>query len=184
MLPVSSTASAPLSGEPRSPGAPAVPRGRKLLVRRSPVHGRGVFAARDLAQGETVIEYTGEIISWQEAQDRHPHDPEQPNHTFYFHVDDDHVIDGGVGGNASRWINHACDPNCETDQRGLRMFIVAIRPIARGEEITYDYGLMLQERHTARVKAEYPCWCGSPQCRGTLLAPKRPPARKRTAGAP
>lgn len=76
------------------------------------VHGRGVFALQDIAAGEVLVEYTGEIISWQEAQDRHPHDPSQPNHTFYFHVDEDRVIDANYGGNSARWINHSCDPNC------------------------------------------------------------------------
>ncbi|MEH3085082.1 MAG: SET domain-containing protein-lysine N-methyltransferase [Xylophilus ampelinus] len=150
---------------------------RRLQVRRSGVHGKGVFALRGIAAGEVLIEYVGEIISWQEAQDRHPHDPSQPNHTFYFHIDDDRVIDAAHGGNSSRWINHACDPNCETDERGGRIFIRALRDIAAGEELTYDYGLTLDERYTPRLKAEYPCWCGAPNCRGTLLAPKRRPSR-------
>ena len=120
-----------------------------------------------------VAEYVGEVISWDEAQDRHPHDPAQPNHTFYFHVDADRVIDANFGGNASRWINHACEPNCETDEREGRIFIMALRDIAMGEELNFEYGLMLEERYTPMLKAEYPCWCGAPSCRGTLLAPKR-----------
>lgn len=151
--------------------------GRRYQVRRSGVHGKGVFALRSIAPGETLMEYTGEIIDWDEAQRRHPHDPENPNHTFFFHVDDSRVIDGGVNGNAARWINHACDPNCETDERNGRIFIVALRDIAPGEEINYDYGLTVDERYTAKLKAEYPCYCGSPLCRGTLLAPKRRRAR-------
>jgi SET domain-containing protein len=153
------------------------PPGRRLQVRRSGVHGKGVFALRGIAEGETLIEYVGEIITWDEAQERHPHDPSQPNHTFYFHIDDDRVIDAARGGNSSRWINHACEPNCETDERGGRVFIRALRDIAAGEEITYDYGLTLDERYTPKLKAEYPCWCGAPTCRGTLLAPKRRLAR-------
>ncbi|MBS0467352.1 MAG: SET domain-containing protein-lysine N-methyltransferase [Proteobacteria bacterium] len=147
--------------------------GRRIQTRRSGVHGRGVFAMQDIAEGEVIIEYKGEVISWQEAQDRHPHDPEQPNHTFYFHIDDEHVIDGKHHGNCARWINHSCDPNCYADERGGRVFITALRNIAAGEELNYDYGLMVQERYTKKLKAEYPCWCGSRNCRGTLLAPKR-----------
>ena len=146
---------------------------RRIQTRNSPVHGKGVFAVQDIAEGETLIEYVGEIISWPEAQARHPHDPGNPNHTFYFHVDEDHVIDALVGGNSSRWINHACDPNCEADEQGGRIFIKALRNIAAGEELNYDYGLMIDERYTPKLKADYPCWCGSVQCRGTLLAPKR-----------
>jgi hypothetical protein len=102
---------------------------------------------------------------------RHPHDPKDPNHTFYFHVDEDRVIDALHGGNSSRWINHSCDPNCEADEVDGRIFIKALRDIAAGEELNYDYGLIIDERYTPKLKAEYPCWCGSAHCRGTLLAP-------------
>ena len=99
------------------PQAPRKRPGRRIQVRRSGIHGKGVFALQPLAKGETVIEYTGEIISWREALRRHPHDPKDPHHTFYFHIDDKHVIDAKVGGNAARWINHACSPNCRPPWR-------------------------------------------------------------------
>jgi hypothetical protein len=150
--------------------------GKRIQVRRSGVHGKGVFALQDLAEGETLIEYVGEVISWDEAQDRHPHDPNDPNHTFYFHVNEDRVIDALYGGNSSRWINHSCDPNCEADEDNDRIFIKAIRNIRAGEELNYDYGLIIDEPYTKKLKAEYPCWCGSANCRGTLLSPKRRPA--------
>ena len=141
-------------------------------MRRSGVHGKGVFALQDIAEGETIIEYVGEIISWDEAQDRHPHDPNDPNHTFYFHVNEDRVIDALYGGNSSRWINHSCAPNCEADEDNDRIFIKAIRNIQAGEELNYDYGLIIDEPYTKKLKAEYPCWCGAKNCRGTLLSPK------------
>ncbi len=146
--------------------------GRRIQTRRSGVHGKGVFAAQDIAEGETIIEYVGEIIPWTEAQRRHPHDASDPNHTFYFHIDEERVIDALYGGNCSRWINHSCNPNCEADEDGGRVFIKALRNIAVGEELNYDYGLIIDERYTKKLKAEYPCWCGAKQCRGTLLAPK------------
>jgi SET domain-containing protein len=146
---------------------------RRIQTRRSGVHGKGVFAVLDLAEGEIILEYTGQIIGWAEAQARHPHDPDQPNHTFYFHVNENHVIDALHGGNSSRWINHSCAPNCEAEEVGGRIFIKALRNIAAGEELNYDYGLIIEERYTPKLKAEYPCWCGTAQCRGTLLAPKR-----------
>ena len=155
------------------PSKPPRSDARRIQVRRSGVHGKGVFALQDIAEGETLIEYKGEVVSWEEAQDRHPHDPSDPNHTFYFHVNEDRVIDGGVRGNAARWINHSCDGNCEADERDGRIFIVALRNISAGEELSYDYGLIIEERYTPKLKAEYPCWCGSTNCRGTLLAPKR-----------
>jgi uncharacterized protein len=146
--------------------------GRRIQTRRSGVHGNGVFAVQDIAAGETLIEYKGEVISWKEALRRHPHDPSQPNHTFYFHIDDKHVIDGKVNGNASKWINHACDPNCEADEQDGRVFIKALRDIAAGEELNYDYGLIIDEEYTPELLAEFPCWCGAETCRGTLLSPK------------
>lgn len=146
---------------------------RRIQVRRSGIHGKGVYAVQDIAAGEALIEYLGEIINWEEAQARHPHDPANPNHTFYFHIDESRVIDALHGGNSSRWINHACDPNCEAHERDGRVFIRALRDIVCGEELNYDYGLIIEERYTKKLKAEYPCWCGSARCRGTLLAPKR-----------
>jgi SET domain-containing protein len=128
---------------------------------------------QDIAEGETIIEYVGEVISWDAAQERHPHDPADPNHTFYFSLEDGTVIDALYGGNSSRWINHSCDGNCEADEVAGRVYIKALRNITAGEELNYDYGLVLEDRYTKKLKAEYSCWCGTPSCRGTLLAPKR-----------
>ena len=163
----------------RQPAVAVTPR-RRTQVRRSGVHGRGVFANVPLQAGERLFEYTGEVISWDEAQRRHPHDPSNPNHTFYFQIDSGQVIDGLHGGNSSRWINHSCAPNCEAEETDQgRVFIYALRDIAAGEELFYDYGLMVEERYTPRLKADYACHCGAPNCRGTLLAPKRRPAASR-----
>jgi len=144
---------------------------RKIEVRDSGVHGRGVYALAPFAAGARIIEYTGELISWDEAVARHPHDPSQPDHTFYFHLDSGMVIDG-LRGNLARWINHACEPNCEADEVDGRVFVNALRDLEPGEELFYDYRLMLDERHTAKVKKQFACWCGAATCRGTMLAPK------------
>ena len=153
--------------------APPSPRGR-TQVRSSGIHGKGVFALKPIEAGKRIIEYTGDVITWKEAQRRHPHDPDDPNHTFFFHIDDKRVIDGGTGGSA-KWINHACDPNCEADEDedAGRVFIKALRDIAPGEELNYDYGLVLEGRQTKKAKKQFECRCGSANCRGTMLAPKR-----------
>ena len=145
---------------------------RRIQARRSGVHGRGMFAVQNLAKDEVVIEYVGEIIDWGTALDRHPHDPKDPNHTFYFHLEGGRVIDAKHGGNSSRWINHSCNPNCEADAQGDRVFIKTLRDINAGEELFYDYGLVIDGRHTKKLKAEYQCWCGAHECRGTMLAKK------------
>ena len=159
--PPASTASAPQKSS------------RRLQVRRSGIHGKGVFAMRPIAKGEIVIEYIGEVITWKEALRRHPHNPADPDHTFYFHVDDKHVIDGKHIGNSAKWINHACAGNCEAEEIDGRIFVRALRAIKAGEELSYDYGLVLEGRHTPKVKKQFECRCGSRRCRGTMLAPKR-----------
>ena len=165
--PLAATVSAVATASPATGGDT-----RRIQTRRSGVHGKGVFAVQPLAEGETLIEYIGEVINWKEALRRHPHDPKDPNHTFYFHIDEKHVIDAKVGGNSSRWINHSCKPNCEADEEGGRVFIKALRNIEAGEELFYDYGLIIDAKYTKKLLAEYPCWCGAKKCRGTLLAPK------------
>jgi len=148
--------------------------GRRIQVRRSAVHGRGVFAAAEIAEGELIIEYTGEVIDWPEALRRHPHDPANPNHTFYFSLEGGRVIDAKHGGNSSRWINHACEPNCIADETDGRVFIRALHPLHPGDELFYDYGLVLDERMTAKLKKQYACCCCAASCRGTMLGRKKP----------
>lgn len=150
---------------------------RRLAVRRSPIHGRGVFATQALAAGERVIEYRGVRIPRAEAQRR-----ETPGHTFLFTVNEGWAIDGGRHGNSARWINHSCDPNCEAvvhvdldgDERRDRVFIETLRPVRAGEELTFDYRVELPVPHTRARAREWPCRCGAASCRGTLLAPRTP----------
>jgi SET domain-containing protein len=166
--PKTSTGARRANGAQRA--APA--RRSKIEVRQSAIHGRGVYAARDLKKGERIIEYTGRIISWKEADRVPPSDPDDPNHTFLFSLaDGKRVIDASGARNAARWINHSCDPNCETEEtEDGRVFIEALRDIPRGEELHYDYCLVIDEKLTKKLKREYRCLCGAPDCRGTMLA--------------
>lgn len=162
---------------PVKAAAPSTMRNRKAAVRNSSIHGRGVVARVPLAAGARICEYKGERIGWPEALRRHPHDLEQPFHTFYFSLDDDTVIDGNVDGDFSRFMNHSCEPNCEAElvegKAGMRVFILALSDIAVGEELVYNYGLTLDERYTPTLKKQFACHCGSAKCRGTMLSPKR-----------
>ena len=169
----STTKSAPAKKSISPASSKRATPGRRIQVRRSGVHGKGVFAVAPLKKGEVVIEYVGEIIDWEEALDRHPHDPQQPDHTFYFHLETGLVIDANVDGNAARWINHSCAPNCEADEVEGRVFIKALRNIKPGEELNYDYGLTIDERYTPALKKKFACHCGAKQCSGTMLSPKR-----------
>ena len=152
------------------------------IVRQSKIHGSGVFAARAIPTGTRVIEYAGTRISAKEADRRHPTNPDDPFHTFFFALSSGRVIDGNEEGNDARWINHACDPNCESleGKGGKRVYIIAKRDIRRGEELNYDYGLVIDEKMTKTLKSQYQCRCGSANCRGTMLAIKKK-ARARKA---
>jgi SET domain-containing protein len=147
-------------------------------VRKSPVHGNGVFALGDIAAGECIIEYRGERISWDDATDRAEARGGPINHTFYFSLADGRVIDGGKRGNDARWINHACEPNCEAFEDEGKVYIHAMRDIAAGEELNYNYALIYDERHTPALKRLFACRCGAPSCSGTMLAPKRRAKKK------
>ena len=149
------------------------PRTPPWEVRSSAIHGTGVFARRPIRAGRRVIEYTGERISHEEAARRYDDTVADFSHVLLFTVDEDIVLDGGVGGSEARFVNHSCEPSCQALEDGGRIFIEALRDIAKGEELTYEYDLTLDARHTKSVKARYACLCRTPACRGTLLAPKR-----------
>jgi SET domain-containing protein len=137
-----------------------------IKVRRSRVHGRGVFATRPIRKGRRIIEYTGRRVRWKDV----PADVKEA-HTFLFGINDGvDVIDPKIGGNEARWINHSCHPNCEAvEEEEGRVFIYALRNIKVGEELSYDYQLEVDEPITRAVKAENACHCGSKNCRGTML---------------
>ena len=150
-------------------------------VRQSRIHGRGVFAARRIRKGTRIIEYVGERVSHAEADRRYEDRPVEDNHTFLFIVDARTVIDAGVDGNAARYINHSCAPNCETVIEDRRVFIRALRTIQPGEELSYDYQIKREKGDPPEIDDIFACRCGAPGCRGTMLtAPK--PDRSRRAG--
>lgn len=152
-----------------------------FVVHESPIHGRGVFAAGPIGAGTRIIEYTGEIVDWDETCRRTAAKGGPINHTFFFTLNSGMLIDGGAGGNASRYINHSCDPNCEAVEEDDRVFIHALRDIEDGEELRYNYGLIYDERHTPAVKKAFACHCGAPECTGVMLAPKKRSRAKKAA---
>lgn len=172
----------------RTVGAPR--RAPLFEVRRSDIHGRGVYAARRIRKGTRVVEYLGDRISHEQADARYEAKGQDDGHTFLFVVNDKVVIDAGVGGNEARFINHSCDPNCETVIEGARVFIEAIRTIQPGEELGYEYGLTWESTDDPAELANYACRCGATGCRGTMLDREpldrkraRTAARKRKAAA-
>jgi len=168
----------------RTVAAPA--KAPLYVVRRSRIHGNGVYAARRIRKGTRIVEYLGDRITHAQADARYEAKGQDDGHTFLFVASDDVVIDAGVGGNEARFINHSCDPNCETVIEDERVFIEAIRTIQPGEELGYEYGLTWETTDDPDELANYACRCGAVKCRGTMLDrvpldEKRRRARRRKA---
>ena len=150
-----------------------------IEVRDSALHGLGVFATKRIKKGARVVEYLGERVSHAEADRRYDDKDESDNHTFLFIVDGRTVIDAGVDGNEARFINHGCDPNCESVIQERRVFIEAIRDIAPGEELTYDYQIQREAHDPPNIDVIFACRCGAASCRGSMLWPPPLPKRAR-----
>jgi hypothetical protein len=146
-------------------------------VRRSPVHGVGAFALRRIRKGSRIVEYLGERVSHEEADRRYEDKDATDAHTFLFIVDSRTVIDAGVDGNDARFLNHSCNPNCQSVIESRRVFIEAVRTIQPGEEMTYDYQIQREDDDPPGIEEVFACHCGFPQCRGTMLWPPDPPHR-------
>jgi uncharacterized protein len=149
-------------------------RSPRIVVRRSPIQGFGVFANRAIRKGTRIIEYKGDRITTAQGDRRYPVPRKGVHHTFLFAIDEDTVIDGNSNGNSARLINHSCAPNCESIvHEDDRVWIYARRNIRKGEELSYDYHMDVPGRITKADLARYPCACGAPRCRGTLIDLKR-----------
>ncbi len=151
---------------------------RKLAfaVRSSKIQGKGAFAIRRIAKGAQIIEYLGECISDDEADIRYPDDEMGRHHTFLFAIGDgDRVLDAGPLDWPAKYINHSCDPNCEAlEEEDGRVFISALKNIGVGTELLYDYAYERTKEHTEADEKLYMCRCGSPKCRGSIMAPPKP----------
>ncbi len=157
-------------------------------IRDSPIAGKGAFALRPIKKGERLIEYTGERIPHPVADERYDDDSMGEHHTFLFTVSSRTVIDATHGGNEARFINHSCDPNCESEIEKGRVYIFALRDIPPGEELHYDYAYERSGDETEKEEEQYRCRCGTPKCRGSIMEPKadylkrvRAAARKKAA---
>ena len=149
-----------------------------IEVRHSPIHGHGVFALRRIRKRTTIIEYLGDRVSHAQADARYQDKDPKDSHTFLFTVDAKTVIDGGVDGNDARFINHACDPNCQSTIMAKRVFIEALRTIQPGEELSYDYQIQRDAGDAHDVEEIFACRCGARRCRGSMLEePKKPRSR-------
>ena len=159
------------------PAASAKPN-KYFALRKSSIQGRGAFATRAIKRGTRIIEYTGERISHEEADRRYDDGAMGRHHTFLFTIDNSTCIDAAVEGNDARFINHSCAPNCEAIDERKHIYIEAIRDIAAGEELTYDYAYERDGTEDEEWERLYMCKCGAATCRGTILAPQKKRGRK------
>jgi SET domain-containing protein len=139
-------------------------------LRRSRIQGTGAFARVDIPKGTRIIEYVGEHITPAEADRRYPDDDRSSrHHTFLFTLNQRTVIDAAHQGNAARFINHSCDPNCDAVIERGHIWIYAIKDIPKGAELAYDYQFEHVPDYTEEDLALYLCRCGSANCRGTIV---------------
>lgn len=158
-----------------------------LIIRSSALHGAGVYTTAPITKGSLVVEYTGPRLRAKQTDGLYA----EGDVTYLFGMNGGKTVIDGFG--MAAFVNHSCDPNCETDQIKGRIWIIAIRDIASGEELTYDYNI-----YDAEPGEDARCRCGAPNCRGTMLCEeeivrhkrvlqqrkrRRPAARKRSRRA-
>ncbi|MBI2573022.1 SET domain-containing protein-lysine N-methyltransferase [Candidatus Woesearchaeota archaeon] len=139
------------------------------VVRQSSIHNNGVYAARQIPPGIKIIQYVGEIISQEEGirrEQQHEEMAKQDPHrgrVYVMDLEDGTYLDGDIGNNPAKYINHSCDPNCEISYENGEIWICSKRTIEPGEELFFNYGFGLDcyEKH--------PCLCGTSRCVGYIL---------------
>ena len=142
-----------------------------LIIRSSSIHAAGCYTTRAIKKGTRVCEYDGPRFTTEEADERY----KDRFVTYLFSCGEDGKVIDGFG--TAMFINHCCDPNCETEDTDGRIFVVAIRDIAAGEELTYEYHLYDSD------ESEQDCYCGAQQCRGTMFSDAEVKRRARKARA-
>lgn len=146
---------------------PAVTPVAGLEVRSSPIQGRGCFTTLPIKRGKRILEYTGRHLRVKEANNLYYSRPS----TYLFALSDGHTVIDGIG--LASLINHSCRPNCRPVEEDGRVFFYALRNIGAGEELTIDYNISNSNER------EMPCYCGSPNCRGTMFSKKELARRKK-----
>ena len=153
-----------------------------VRVQASPIHGTGAFAKGPLARGTRIIQYKGQRFPKSELAAQAEGGGRQL--TYVLNLDAEHAIDGAVGGNEARFVNHSCAPNCEIYIFDGVPWLYAMQDLPEGAELTFDYQLRSTTgvRLSAGLSRElFPCRCGAPSCRGTLVAR---PARRAKPRSP
>ena len=131
----------------------------RVRVGKSRIAGQGLFTVQDIKKDTRILPYVGERISKKESVKRLTQ-----GNVYIFTFSDQYDIDGKVLGNSARYINHSCDPNCEVEITRRSIWIVAIRDILTGEELSYNYGYGME------TYGDFPCNCKAKNCVRYILA--------------
>lgn len=151
-----------------------------LTVKKSKIHSTGIYAKTDIPKGAKIIEYVGRIITKKESEkvaderiQKYKSNKNDEAGVYLFEIDKKHDIDGDVPWNTAKYINHSCAPNAEAENDEGKIWIIALRNIKKGEEITYNYGYDIDDYE------EHPCWCGAENCVGFIVGEDHVPKLKR-----
>jgi len=131
-------------------------------IQKSKIDNLGLYAAKNIKKGTRVIEYKGKVITRREAEENPKYDNGKA--IYLFNLNKKYDLDGDFKFNTARLINHSCDPNCEVDGVGLKLWIYAIKDIKKNEELTYDYGFSFDKDYR-----DFPCRCGAKKCVGFIV---------------
>ena len=130
--------------------------------KKSKINNRGLFASREIPKGTKIINYIGKIITKKQTENNPKFDNGKA--IYLFTLNKKYDLDGDFSYNTARLINHSCDPNCEVEGKGLKLWIKAIKDIKKNDELTYDYGFSYDKDYK-----DYPCKCGSINCCGYIV---------------
>ena len=131
-------------------------------IKKSKIDNRGLYAATNIKKNTKIIEYKGKIITVKETETNPKFDNDKA--IYLFNLNKKYDLDGDFKYNTARLINHSCDPNCEVDGVGLKLWIYAIKDIKKNEELTYDYGFSFDKDYK-----DFPCRCGAKKCVGFIV---------------
>ena len=135
----------------------------KLYKQKSSnIDNRGLFASKNIKKGTKIIYYTGKIITKKQTENNPKFDNDKA--IYLFNLNNRYDLDGDFVYNTARLINHSCNPNCEVEGKGLKLWISSIKDINKNEELTYDYGFSFDENYK-----DFPCKCGSKNCCGYIV---------------
>ena len=130
--------------------------------KKSKIDHRGLFASKNIKKGTRIIYYVGKIITKKETENNPKFDNDKA--IYLYNLNDKYDLDGDFTYNSARLINHSCEPNCEVNGKGLKLWISSIKDIKKNEELTYDYGFSFDENYK-----DFPCKCGSKNCCGYIV---------------